>query len=50
MDDARFDALTKTFGTAHSRRRLTRLLGGLSVGGVLSALGSEEAAAAQLLG
>ena len=50
MDEARFDALTRTLGTTHSRRRLTRLLGGLSLGGVLSALGGDDAAAALLLG
>jgi hypothetical protein len=50
MDGARFDALTKTLGTAHSRRTLTRLLAGLSLGGVLSALGSDEAAAALRIG
>jgi hypothetical protein len=45
MDGSRFDALTKTLGTAHSRRTLTRLLGGLSLGGVLSALGVPAAQA-----
>jgi hypothetical protein len=46
MDDARFDALAKTLGTTHSRRRLARLVGGLSLGGVLSALAVGEAVAA----
>jgi hypothetical protein len=46
MDDARFDALTKTLGTAHTRRGVTRLLGGLGLSGVLSALGTSEALAA----
>jgi hypothetical protein len=50
MDDARFDALAKTFGSVHSRRSLARLLGGLSLGGLLSSVGREEAAAALLLG
>ncbi len=50
MDAARFDALTKTLGTPRSRRSLARLLGGLSLGGVLSALTVRKAAAAKLNG
>jgi hypothetical protein len=50
MDADRFDALSRALSTGHSRRRLTRLLGGLSLGGVLSALGGNEAAAAKLNG
>jgi len=46
MDEARFDALAKTLGTAHSRRRLHQVLGALSLGGVLAALGTSEALAA----
>jgi hypothetical protein len=46
MDDSRFDALTKTLGTTHTRRGVARLLGGLGLGGVLSALGTSEALAA----
>ena len=45
MDGSRFDALTKTLGTALTRRGVTRLLGGLSLGGVLVTLDSDEAAA-----
>jgi hypothetical protein len=47
MDDARFDALTKTLSIGHTRRGLTRLLGGLSLGGMLSVLGTTEALAAK---
>src|SRR5215213_814986 len=50
MDADRFDALSRALTTAHTRRRLSRLLGGLSLGGVLSTLASENAAAALLLG
>jgi hypothetical protein len=46
MDADRFDALSRALSTAHTRRRLTRLLGGLGLGGVLTTFGSEEAAAA----
>jgi hypothetical protein len=45
MDDPRFDTLVRSFGTAYSRRRFSRLLGGLTAGGVLTALGAPEAAA-----
>ena len=45
MDDNRFDDLTKSLSADHSRRSLTRLLGGLSLGGVLGAGTLREAAA-----
>lgn len=45
MDDARFDTFIRSFGTAYSRRRLSRLLGGVAAGGLLTALGATEAAA-----
>ena len=45
MDDPRFDAFTKAFTTTRSRRSLSRLLGGISVGGVLSTLGGTAALA-----
>ncbi len=50
MDDRRFDALTKTLGAGHTRRGLTRLLGAVSLGGVLSASAVQEIAAAPLNG
>lgn len=50
MDDARFDALTRSLITTQSRRDLARLLAGLSLGGVLSARTVREAAAALLNG
>jgi hypothetical protein len=50
MDADRFDALSRALSTGHTRRRLTRLLGGVSLGGVLSALGSDEATATLLNG
>jgi hypothetical protein len=50
MDDRRFDALTKTLGTACSRRGLARLLGGLSLVGALTGLGVDEAAAGRRIG
>ncbi len=50
MDEARFDALTKTLGVVHTRRGLARLLGGLSLGGALSALGTSGALAAKRKG
>ncbi len=46
MDDARFDAFARTLGTTRSRRSLSRLLGGLGLGGGLSALTAQDAAAA----
>jgi hypothetical protein len=50
MDADRFDALTKTLGVVHTRRGLARLLGGLGLGGALSALGTGEVFAAKLKG
>jgi hypothetical protein len=50
MDDPRFDALAKTLGTAHSRRRLAQILGGLSLGGVFAALETSDALAAKRKG
>jgi hypothetical protein len=48
MDADRFDALSRALSTSHTRRRLPRLLGGLSLGGVLSGV-IQEAAAAEVL-
>jgi hypothetical protein len=45
MDTTYFDALTKSLGESHSRRGITRLLGGLALGGPLALLGLDEAAA-----
>ena len=45
MDPDRFDALSRAASTTQSRRRLTRLVSGLGLGGVLTALGGERAAA-----
>ncbi len=45
MDDARFDTLIRSFGTVYSRRGFSRLLGGVTAGGLLTALGATEAAA-----
>jgi hypothetical protein len=36
MDSKQFDRLAQSFGQPGSRRSLTRLLGGLGYGGVLS--------------
>ena len=47
MDSKRFDRLAQTFGQPHSRRSLTRLLGGLGLGGVLSVWGTTETLAAK---
>ena len=46
MDADRFDTLSRAFSTTQSRRRLTRLVSGLGLGGVLTALGGDRAAAA----
>ena len=46
MDADRFDGLARTFGQPRSRRSLTRLLGGLGLGGVLSVWGTTETLAA----
>jgi hypothetical protein len=46
MDPDRFDALSRAASTTQSRRRLTRLVSGLGLGGVLTALGGDRAAAA----
>src|SRR4051812_38048732 len=35
MDESQFDALSRAVATGHSRRRLTRLLGGLALSGPL---------------
>ena len=45
MDAARFDDLVRALGQSHTRRRLIRLLSGLSVAG-LSIARAEEASAA----
>jgi hypothetical protein len=50
MDADHFDALTKTLSTSRSRRGLARLLGGLSLGGALTALRAPEVAAGSRLG
>lgn len=50
MDDARFDALARSLTTTRSRRSLARLLGGLSLGGVASALATSEVRAALRVG
>jgi hypothetical protein len=42
MDAERFDTLARTLTHGHSRRSLTRLLGGLSLGGPLALLGLAE--------
>jgi hypothetical protein len=46
MDADRFDALSRALSTTHPRRHLTRLLGGVSLGAVLSGGVIREAAAA----
>ena len=40
MDSARFDALTRSLGEGMTRRGITRLLGGLALGGLLPSLAS----------
>jgi hypothetical protein len=50
MDEARFDALTKTLGIVHMPRDLARLLGALSLAGALSTLGTGEALTAKRKG
>jgi Glycosyl hydrolase family 26 len=50
MDTDRIDAVSRALATGHTRRRVTRLLGGVSLGGVLSVLGSTDADAALLTG
>jgi hypothetical protein len=50
MDNRRFDGLAKSLGTVHSRRGLTRLLGSLGLGSVLTGLGGREAAARTKIG
>src|SRR5918999_5210115 len=50
MDADDFDALSRVLSAGHTRRRLTRLLGGLSLGGALAALGLAEALAAKRIG
>src|SRR5262245_27981793 len=42
MDAARFDALSRAFVAGHSRRGVTRLLGGLAIAGSLVGPGSTE--------
>jgi hypothetical protein len=50
MDADRFDALSRTLTREHTRRSLVRLLFGLSLGGVLSVLGTAEVFAGSRLG
>ena len=50
MDADRFDALSRSLSSGHTRRTLPRLLGSLSLGGVLAALGTPEALAAKRIG
>jgi hypothetical protein len=50
MDADRFDTLARSLTTPRSRRSLARLLGGLGLGGVLSARTAQEAAAALRIG
>ena len=45
MDGLAFDRLTKSLTQPHSRRGLSRLLGGVAVGGALPLLGVREGAA-----
>lgn len=45
MDGSAFDHLTRTFNDAQSRRDVSRLLGGLAVGGPLMLLGDAESTA-----
>src|SRR5215204_218450 len=45
MDETRFDALARSLTQPRSRRGLTRLLGGLGVGGPLALFGAGETAA-----
>jgi hypothetical protein len=47
MDSEHFDRLAQSFGQPHSRRSLTRLIGGLGLGGVLSLWGTTETLAAK---
>jgi len=47
MESERFDRLARTVGQPRSRRSLTRLLGGLGLGGVLAAWGTTETLAAK---
>jgi hypothetical protein len=47
MDPIRFDALTRSLAIHRTRRSLVRLLGRLSLGGALSALGTTETRAAK---
>src|SRR5262245_28101031 len=42
MDAARFDALSRAFAVGHSRRGVTRLLGGLAIAGSLDGPRSTE--------
>ncbi len=48
MDSERFDRLVQTFGRPRSRRSLTRLLGGMGLGGALSVWGTTETLAHRL--
>ena len=45
MESTTFDVLTQTFAIRHSRRGMTRLLGGLALGGPLALLGLSKAEA-----
>jgi hypothetical protein len=43
MDEARFDALSRSFSTTYSRRGVSRLLGGVTAGSLLTTLGVMQA-------
>jgi hypothetical protein len=50
VDDTRFDTLTRALTLAQSRRGLLRLVGGLTVGGILAGRGVDTDAAAKRIG
>ena len=50
MGESRFDAISRFFSTAFSRRGFTRFLGGAAAGGLFTALGAPEAIAEKRIG
>lgn len=50
MEDARFDAISRSFSTSYSRRGVGQLIGGVTVSGLLLAFRAQEARAARRIG
>ena len=50
MEDARFDAISRSFSTSYSRRGVGQLIGGVTISGLLLAFRAQEALAVKRIG